>query len=359
MVFVVFVLAVRAKGGFGSVVALNTGVCGAVLIVVEVVLVLVYQIMEGSVYKQMALIISFFMAGLAAGSALAGTLPGRRRARRLFMIQIGLAAYLGVLYLLFSVFRSFVLDSLGHDSMLLLFSALAFFAGMFGGGQFFAAVACSEKVRGAGLYAADLIGASAGAVAGSLFFLPVFGIPKTLLILAYVCLATSATLFNNRTGRGMKSGRSACAPDSRYLPAAPGAFALFQRNGSYAESCTRDYRLFAPRADGILRRVARNVADIDEVEALVFGLLPGCLQSGYGSRFDAFEFIQRVEPAEVKRYIRPQLIPDPPAHCGDLIDIVIFPWNHQIHYFGVNCPAASDISASPERVRRVPSVISR
>jgi hypothetical protein len=94
-----------------------------------------------------------------------------------------------------------VLDNLGHDSMLLLFSALAFLAGMFGGGQFCTAVAAGEKVRGTGLYAADLAGASAGAVAGSLFFLPVFGIPITFLILAYVCLATSATLFNNRTGR--------------------------------------------------------------------------------------------------------------------------------------------------------------
>jgi spermidine synthase len=172
-----------------------------VLIVVEVALVLVYQIVEGSVYKQMALIISFFMAGLAAGSALAGTLTGRWRARRLFLIQVGLAVYLGVLYLLFSVFRSFVLDNLGHDSMLLLFSALAFLAGMFGGAQFSAAVAAGEKVRGAGLYAADLAGASAGAIAGSLFFLPVFGIPITFLILAYVCLATSATLSDNRTGR--------------------------------------------------------------------------------------------------------------------------------------------------------------
>jgi spermidine synthase len=196
--FLVFVSVLFAKGGSSAVVAFNTGVCGAVLIVIEVVLVLVYQIIEGSVYRQMALIISLFMAGLAAGSALVRTFRGTG-AHRLFMIQIGLAAYLGVLYLLFSVFRGSVLDNLGHDAMLLLFSALAFFAGMFGGGQFCAAVGCSEKVRGAGLYAADLIGASAGALAGSLFFLPVLGIPKTLLTLGFGCLATSATLLKNRT----------------------------------------------------------------------------------------------------------------------------------------------------------------
>ena len=196
----------RAKGGLSSAVALNTGVCGAVLIVVEVVLVLVYQIVEGSVYRQMALIISLFMAGLAAGSALVRTLRGGG-ATRLFMIQTGLAAYLGVLYLLFSVFRSSVLDNLGHDSMLLLFSALAFLAGMFGGGQFCAAVAASEKARGAGLYAADLIGASAGAVAGSLFFLPVLGIPKTLLILGFGCLAARRHTFEKIRTRVIRRRR--------------------------------------------------------------------------------------------------------------------------------------------------------
>ena len=196
-IFFMVVSVLRVKGSPSLVVAFNTAVCGAVLIVVEVLLVLVYQIMEGSVYRQMALIISLFMAGLATGSALVRVLRGAC-AQRLFTIQIGLAAYLGVLYLLFSVFRSSVLDNLGHDFMLLLFSALAFLAGMFGGGQFAAAVAAGKNVDGTGLYAADLIGASAGAVAGSLFFLPVLGIPKTLLTLGFGCLAASVSLLKNR-----------------------------------------------------------------------------------------------------------------------------------------------------------------
>ncbi len=196
--FLAVVSMLRAKGSSSLAVTFNTGVCGAVLIVVEVALVLVYQIMEGSVYRQLALIISLFMAGLAAGSTLVRTLRVGG-ARRLFMIQIGLSAYLGVVYLLFSVFPSSVFDNLGHDPMLVLFSTLAFVAGMFGGGQFGAAVASGEKVRGTALYAADLIGASAGAVAGSLFLLPVLGIPKTLLILGFGCLTASGALLRSRT----------------------------------------------------------------------------------------------------------------------------------------------------------------
>jgi hypothetical protein len=187
-----------------------------VLIIVEVTLLLVYQIMEGAVYRQMALIISLFMAGLAAGSAgfsikvsrgagpeapvSAAGPSAEKGARRLFAFQVALAAFLGALYLLFTVLRDPLLNNLGHGSLLFVFSALAFTAGTFGGAQFCAAVAAGEKGRGAGLYAADLIGASAGAVAGSLFLLPALGIPKTLLILGSGCLIASISLLRNREG---------------------------------------------------------------------------------------------------------------------------------------------------------------
>jgi spermidine synthase len=209
--FFLLVMVLRARGGFSPAILFNAGVGGAVLIIVEVALLLIYQIMEGSVYRQMALIISFFMAGLAAGSALGrvGMHPGapagppsvlfRKGAGRLFAIQICLAAYLTGLYFLFSVFRAPLLDNLGHGSLLLLFSALALVAGTFGGAQFYAAVSAGGNTTGAALYAADLIGASAGAVAGSLFFLPVLGIPKTLLMLGFGCLAASISLLRNRT----------------------------------------------------------------------------------------------------------------------------------------------------------------
>jgi spermidine synthase len=214
--FLVFVLVLRQRCSLSSAIFLNAGVSGAVLIIVEVTLLLVYQILEGAVYRQMALIISLFMVGLAAGSALCQAriergppvhscfMPSHhtfpKGVRRLFIVQVGLAAYLGALYLLFSVFRGALLDNLGHGSLLFLFSALAFAAGMFGGAQFCAAVTAGEKTRGAGLYAADLIGASAGAVAGSLFLLPALGIPKTLLILGVGCLTASISLMKNRTG---------------------------------------------------------------------------------------------------------------------------------------------------------------
>ncbi len=113
--FFLLVMVLRTRGSLNSAILFNVGAGGAVLIIVEVALLLVYQIMEGSVYKQMALIISFFMAGLAAGSALGrmGThLAARGRAGatlfqkgtgRLFAMQVCLAAISG--WALFFIFH--------------------------------------------------------------------------------------------------------------------------------------------------------------------------------------------------------------------------------------------------------------
>ncbi len=210
--FFLLAMVLRTRGRPSTAILFNAGVGGAVLIIVQVTLLLVYQIMEGSVYKQMALILSLFMAGLAAGSTLGrvqmhlgARYPAGRSAMllqkgagRLFAIQVCLAAYLVGLYLLFSILQGPLRYNLGHGSLLLLFSALAFLAGTFGGAQFYAAVSAGGDTMGPLLYAADLIGASAGALAGSLFFLPVLGIPKTLLMLGFSCLAASISLLRNR-----------------------------------------------------------------------------------------------------------------------------------------------------------------
>lgn len=208
----IFALFLRKKDGIGPAVLFNVGFGGAVLIVVEVVLLLIYQIMDGSFYKQMALIISLFMAGLAVGSTFfrkaeapdpvrgspaAPAYAAEKGARRLFAVQVGLAVYLGALYILFSFLRG-PLDSLGRGPLLLLFSVLGFLAGIFGGAQFGAATAAGGNKRGAAVYASDLIGASTGAFAGSLFFVPTLGLPRTLLVLGVGCLIASISLLRRR-----------------------------------------------------------------------------------------------------------------------------------------------------------------
>ena len=199
MLFLACLVLIRAKGGQGAAVVFSTGVCGAIVIVFEIALILLYQIIEGSVYKQLALIISFFMAGLAGGCALEGKIPwsgyakmglftvvnegpagspllgrGGERMGRVFAIQTSLAVYAGVLFVIFSPSAVSVLQDASRVTAV-FFLFLAFVGGMLGGAQFSAAVAVRGGTGGAALYAADLTGAAMGAVAGSLFLPPDVG----------------------------------------------------------------------------------------------------------------------------------------------------------------------------------------
>jgi spermidine synthase len=200
-------LVVRFRAGQGAAVVFNAGICGAILIMTELALILLYQIISGSMYKQMALIISMFMSGMALGSYLGKILSetSKESLKPLFLIQIGLTAYEGVLFGLFTSFERFLVEKAGSPMIFILFLFLALAAGILGGAQFGAAV-CAKAGRspakgtGAGLYAADLIGASGGALAGSLFFMPVFGIPRTFLFLALAGFAGAITIPGRRRG---------------------------------------------------------------------------------------------------------------------------------------------------------------
>ena len=204
-------LVVRFRSGQGGAVVFNTGVCGAILIITELALLLVYQIIGGSMYKQMALIISLFMSGLAVGSSMGKKISAisNDTLRPLFCVQSALVAYTAGLFILFEYFQGFLVEKSDSAVVFTLFLLLALIAGTLGGVQFGAAV-CAKADRsggksaaGVGLYAADLIGASGGALAGALFFMPVFGIPGTFMILALSGLAGSMMLL----GRGEERSR--------------------------------------------------------------------------------------------------------------------------------------------------------
>ncbi len=194
------VLISRVKRGPAGAIALNTAVSGAALIILEIVLILSYQIISGAMYREVALIVSLFMGGLAVGGGIGRGIARRspNKLRILFVAQAAIAAYAVVLIPSLEILRGFsALESVGA-----IFAFLALFAGTLGGLQFAAAVAakagCGLSSEGADLYAADLMGSAGGAVIASLFLLPVMGIPNTLLIAALSGLAASVGIF----GRG-------------------------------------------------------------------------------------------------------------------------------------------------------------
>ena len=169
---------------------------GFTLIGLEMLLLLAFQAIYGYVYRQLAVVIAAFMAGMALGSWLALRLPvqdPRRDVRTLARVQ-ALAALAPLL--LCALFAA-VARVTGFAGLFLmsqvLFPALALGCGMLGGYEFPIASRvffAAGKARGPGiLYALDLAGSCLAAMLFSAYLVPVFGFVRTAVLAAMVSLA--------------------------------------------------------------------------------------------------------------------------------------------------------------------------
>lgn len=193
---------VPAERGAG--VVFNVALAGGIQMILEIVLLLGFQILEGFVYSQLAAIVSATMAGLALGAAvLARFCPHPvKPVRSLAILQAVISLYcvglMGLLRVLHGAIQS------GQSPAVptaWIFSGLALSAGLLGGLHFSlatkAVVSLSPSLRqatGATLYAWDTAGAAAGALIASLFLLPVHGITDTLRAVSLLSLAGIAAL---------------------------------------------------------------------------------------------------------------------------------------------------------------------
>jgi spermidine synthase len=170
-------------------------VSGAIEMVLQVVFLLSFQIIQGFVYRQLALIIAFFMTGLAVGSGwISWQKPSQLKtnvAQGLFirvqalvcMLPLGLMVFLPLIH-------GEIQNFLSPAAMDWLFSGLSLITGILGGVHFALAVivmagtgVALEKIGG-GFYALDLTGAAAGILIAALFILPIYGIMNTLIFLS-------------------------------------------------------------------------------------------------------------------------------------------------------------------------------
>ena len=147
----------------------------------EVIILLTYQVLHGTVYTGIGMIIASFMLGLALGSITVFRLIERGAAvgkSWLLALEAAMAAYIA-LYMLALLFGKGLLSPAVLSLLTTLLGALA-------GAEFPLAgrlvQAAPGKTAGA-LYAADFIGASLGALAVSLFLIPLFGLWVTCLAL--------------------------------------------------------------------------------------------------------------------------------------------------------------------------------
>jgi spermidine synthase len=164
---------------------------GFVGVSLEILLLLVFQTLSGSLYYMTGIVITAFMAGLAAGAWSARRFLPESGLRLFAGLQLGVAAGCVLLPFLFAGLRD---ANLSSGAMQGLFSLLAFALAILFGMEF--AVASSLRGGSAAstaseLYGLDLAGSALGALVISVYALPLFGISKVSVLLGSASAAAA------------------------------------------------------------------------------------------------------------------------------------------------------------------------
>ncbi len=166
--------------------SLIVGFAGFAGMILEGSLLLAYQIGEGVLYRDLGILLMMFMAGLAAGSwsmdrrARSAGAPGRGTGVALLSAAAALAVLIA--------WR--VASPAGSSlwtSAVLLFAAGCVTGALFAFGSLRRVDDQASVV--APLYAADLLGGAAGSFAGSLFLVPLLGLPASAVLIGVLALA--------------------------------------------------------------------------------------------------------------------------------------------------------------------------
>ncbi len=160
----------------------GTGFIGMVL---QLAVLYGFQVYVGHIYSLIGVLSGAFMVGLAAGGLLAGRLlardPTTRAALRSLCVALGILAATGFAFTL--IIRLITAVSPASSTWFLSagFFAVSLFLGGLVGVQFPLATEAAGQARERGpvataMYAADLLGASSGAVIAGALLVPLFGI---------------------------------------------------------------------------------------------------------------------------------------------------------------------------------------
>ncbi|MBU0547911.1 MAG: hypothetical protein KKH57_04040 [Candidatus Omnitrophica bacterium] len=165
-------------------------VLGFISMLLELVLLLSYQIISGYVYWQMGILFSSFMLGLFLGSLLGNQFKDNSPKRYSILLTILCLAIIGL-----SICAVYLLPYLIYLSTLqniAIFIAFLVFIGVIVGTAFviasFLIRADDVMLKAGSLYAADLWGAALGAILSTNFITPIFGVLGALNFSAVIGL---------------------------------------------------------------------------------------------------------------------------------------------------------------------------
>jgi spermidine synthase len=194
--------------------ASSVAATGFTLMALQIFLLLGFQAVYGYVYTELAILIGLFMAGIALGSWLGMRRAGSSSAWTLTAIQLLLLLSGPALLLAVSALGDLSSGAATWLTAQIVFPALAAFAGLLGGFQFVTAagIFLGGRSRASGLgalYAIDLLGGCAGALALSTFLIPAFGFWRTAWLAAAInaaalLLALRASLCRSDTTQSQR-----------------------------------------------------------------------------------------------------------------------------------------------------------
>lgn len=169
-------------------------IVGFTEISIEFIYILVFQIYRGYAFHQIALIIAFYMTGLATGSFFALKKPStiQNSYTRMQQIQGFMIFCLTLFISITHIISRENTTPFGQDCGLMILTLLLIANGFLGGYQFIVANhlylnAKDSRRQGAGnLYGIDLSGSSVGIVFISLIMIPIYGIINSILLLLLI-----------------------------------------------------------------------------------------------------------------------------------------------------------------------------
>lgn len=178
----------KSQKGIKKLACVSMGTAGFSLMAFEIVVIYLFQSAFGDLYYRLAWVITAFMAGLGAGSWAALHL-------KKIPERFGLAGLHGVNALFFFLLikicmRIFSKEFLLGEEYQFAILGMALLSGLTAGAAFpFASrfyLIRGEGGRLGGVYAADLWGSALGALLTAGFFIPIWGVPQTLILLGAV-----------------------------------------------------------------------------------------------------------------------------------------------------------------------------
>ena len=178
----------------GRLSAVGGSICagGFAVSAVEIVLLVSFQTLCGSLFQMTGILITAFMAGLACGAWIRDRVIRQSTTRAFIVTQLALAAGCFFLPLILLWLQSATLPPVIVGGVV---SAAALAAGTTGGLEFTLAAGLREAAAGAApgeLYGLDLAGSAIGALTASVYIIPLFGVTGASLIAGGVSAAGGA-----------------------------------------------------------------------------------------------------------------------------------------------------------------------